>query len=171
MKESADKNVNGLQERTLPRHASDSDSLGFFGSPETAMIGYVEEVNGVDALEVAEFVPTREEVTQLAKFWYEQAFDYEYERFLTAQYCSRSSRLRAFAYRRLARIEETRGRASVDKAISEVQGKFGAAEKPSLLRMFLSDNEPTRDCYGFAQVPEGDSSAQLCGAMTEGEDA
>ena len=44
-------------------------------------IGYVSEVNGKDAAEVAGFVPTRHELLELVKHWASEIIDYDFKFF------------------------------------------------------------------------------------------
>ncbi len=59
--------------RTICRNI-DNDSLLPSGDGR-AVVGYVDEVNGAGAAEVAAYVPTRHEVVELVKYWYRWALE------------------------------------------------------------------------------------------------
>lgn len=76
---------------------------------DRVVIGWVDEVNGEGAEELAAFVPTRHELRQLYKFWARQATEIDVDCFLYKQTGSTELRLRPYADRRVGRITDLLG--------------------------------------------------------------
>ena len=89
------------------------------------VIGYVPEVNGPGAEEIAAFVPTRHELVQIVKYWERIWIENEFFMYWTSQTGSSEMRLSAFAGVRVNRIAEVLGDAEVKAAINEVWEEFG----------------------------------------------
>ena len=89
-------------------------------------IGYVDEVNGEGAEEIAGFTPTRRELIQLVKYWYGRYLDKDWFWFVSGQTGSTEIRLQPFAMRRIDRAEAVIGEKAVHKAIKEVRDEFKA---------------------------------------------
>src|SRR5262249_6485136 len=62
-----DTKIKGGSMEEKPKLGSDSEGLGFW-SAEIGTVGRVSEVNGAEARDVPEFVPTKHEVIQIAKY-------------------------------------------------------------------------------------------------------
>ncbi len=93
---------------------------------ERFRIGYVDEVNGEGAEEIAGFTPTRRELIQLVKYWYGRYLDKDWFWFVSGQTGSTEIRLQPFAMRRIDRAEALIGEKAVNKAIKEVRDEFKA---------------------------------------------
>lgn len=87
-------------------------------------IGHVDEVNGPGAVEVPEFVPTRHELFQLAKYWTATRLDIDFFWFFYATSGSREIRLGPFADRRISRIADCLGDTLVEQACKEAEDEF-----------------------------------------------
>jgi hypothetical protein len=48
--------------------SADSEGLGAWGNKIAGTVGHVSEVNGSEACEVPQFVPTKHELIQIAKY-------------------------------------------------------------------------------------------------------
>ena len=77
--------------------------------PLGGCIGHVDEVNGNDAAEVPEFVPTRHELLLLARYWAGVAIEMEWRSRDTECYGSDWSRRLSFGLARVARISRCIG--------------------------------------------------------------
>ena len=88
------------------------------------VVGYVDEVNGPGAAEVAVYVPTRHEVTELVKYWYRRVLDNSWCFFVYGGTGSSEWRIKTFAGRRLDRAEVAIGKEAVDAAIKEAREEF-----------------------------------------------
>lgn len=90
----------------------------------TCRIGFVNEVNGAGAEEVAGYVPTRREVVELVKYWYSRVLDNDWFYFSCGQAGSSEWRLDVYAQRRISRAAAVIGQEAVDMAIKEAREKF-----------------------------------------------
>lgn len=91
--------------------------------PINDRIGHVDSVNGNGAREVAEFVPTRAELVELAKYWEATFLQRKIVEFEFDQTGSTDLRLVPFAERRVIRIIDLVGSDAVE-AVREVQNEF-----------------------------------------------
>jgi truncated hemoglobin YjbI len=105
---------NGDNEALLPRPVGN----GMY------VVGYVDEVNGAGAAEVAAYVPTRHEVVELVKYWYHRVLDNSWFFFLFGGTGSSEWRVKEFAGRRFERAEAAIGKEAVDAAIKEAREEF-----------------------------------------------
>lgn len=106
----------------------------------------VDEVNGKGAEEVHDFVPTRHELLQLARYWEEVEIGRRYLWFTMGVIGSSDTRQVMFAQRRLSRIATILGKDAVDKVIEEVMQKMANETQSSpAWRAFLSGTEEERD--------------------------
>jgi hypothetical protein len=94
---------------------ADNDLLGAIRG-RGVCTGFVDEVNGPGAEECSAFVPTRNELLQLVKYWAKIAIDIDYFWFCYEQSGSREIRLEPFAWRRINRIAALLGNEVVAKA-------------------------------------------------------
>jgi hypothetical protein len=122
---------------------ADNEWLGSWGGP-SFRVGFVEEVNGPGAGEVAGVIPTRHEVLELAKYWAKCAVHIEYWWFLFEQVGSSETRQHSFAWRRVNRIHELLG-ADVDKAVADVYEELGKGANPRYWEVFLHGNDEQRE--------------------------
>jgi hypothetical protein len=129
VRESPDEEATSKKRQPCP----DTEGLGCWGG-NGVYIGYVSEVNGPDSVEMPEFVPTRYELLQLAKYWATLALDLQFDFFLYAQTGSSEYRLDAFARRRVGRIAEILGREQVDKLIDQVYAPSRSSSGAAALR-------------------------------------
>ena len=109
----------------------DNQSLHPIGS-----IGHVDEVNGPGAIGMPDFIATRHELLQLAKYWFTVAIDYEFFMFLYQQTGSDWLRKMHFGYRRVNRIAACLGDAAVEQACKEAEGTFVKTVDANAWRIF-----------------------------------
>ena len=102
----------------------DNADLKPIGLP-TVCIGFVDNVNGYGAREVAGFIPTQAELVELAKYWEYTFLSRAYFVFSTRQIGSTDLRLSPFAERRVTRIIDLVG---VDAAegVQQVRDDFAS---------------------------------------------
>jgi hypothetical protein len=107
----------------------DANGLGVCGAGKIR-VGYVSEVNGLDAVEVEGFVATKHELLQLLKYWGAVAIDIDYECFIFQDSGSDDWRKSAFAHRRCQRIATFLGEEAVGAAIEEVKAEMAMKGNP-----------------------------------------
>jgi len=109
------------------------------------LVGYVDEVNGTEAVEVPDFVPTRHELIQIVKYWAKERVDNAWFFFVTGQTGSSEWRINLFAERRIDRIAEILGEDEVEKAIDEVFAEFGEKQDKRIWEIFLNGTEEQQE--------------------------
>jgi hypothetical protein len=129
------------------------DSEGFGPIGGLIGIGIVPEVNGEGALEATEFVPTRHELSIIARYWLKERVNVRFNWFCFGDSGSREIRIDPFAYRRLGRIKQILGEDAIQKLHDEVMSELEAKVDPRLWKMFLNGEEPERGEYGFPVLP------------------
>ena len=125
---------------------ADNEGLGtteLYGLPGI-IEGYVVEVNGELAEEIADFVPTRDELMQLAKYWSKVELDIEFFHFRYRISGSSEVRRITFARRRIARIESLLGNDPVKMAKKEAYSEVGKEQDPREWDIFLNGTEEER---------------------------
>jgi hypothetical protein len=137
-----------LETEPLP---SDSDGLGAI-VVGNAVIGDVPEVNGEGALEENKFVPTRHELSILARYWLKEVLTIRFDCFVYAYSGSREIRVPPYAYRRLGRIERILGADAIETLGREVMSELEPKVDPRLWKMFLEGEEPRRDERGLPVI-------------------
>jgi hypothetical protein len=111
--------------------SADSEGLGAWGDKKTFVVGHVPEVNGSEAFEVPEFVPTKHELIEIAKYWFQRRLDNRFWFFETAQTGSSEWRTNVYAVRRINRMAEIVPEQELDQAIEEVERDFKQERKIS----------------------------------------
>ena len=96
---------------------SDNQYLGAI--PNTLSAAYVEEVHGVEAVEVPAFRPTRHELLILAQYWAQKATEVESDWTMECETTSGMG-LQTFEWRRVSRISELLGE-DLHNAIRDIQ--------------------------------------------------
>ncbi len=104
--------------------------------------GFVDEVNGLGAEEIRDFIPTRHELIQLVKYWAEVEIDLSYFMFVYNQTGSDWLRKTSFAGRRIGRIARLMGDDEVKKAIDELKAKLCKESKG--MDIYLNGSEVER---------------------------
>lgn len=107
-------------------------------------IGYLNDINGPGAEEVEGFLPTRHELSQLAKYWAKVAIDIEYFWFCYQQTGSTEMRRGPFARRRVARIAHLLGEEVVNRAREEAYAEYGKDQDPRVWNIFLNGPDEER---------------------------
>lgn len=125
---------------------ADSEGLGFWGS-RGFPIGYVDEVNGPNSVEMPEFVPTRYELIQLAKYWATIALDLRFDYFPYTQTGSSEWRRDAFASRRVGRIGEILGQDQINKVIDQAYEEYGKKQDPRAWSIFLNGTPEEQQAF------------------------
>jgi len=100
------------------------------------VIGHVDEVNGSGAQEISDFLPTRHELLQVAKYWACEELETLWFEFLTGQTGSTESRVKAFAQQRIARIDAALGGNDVGTVVDVVYTDFGSRQDQRLWEIF-----------------------------------
>ena len=85
-----------------------------------AVLGHVEEVNGEEGREVTGFIPTRHELKQIVKFWYDELLYLRRKREDFGQSGGYEHRMMAFGIKRIERARTVLGEEEVDNAMQEV---------------------------------------------------
>jgi len=124
----------------------DSEGLGFWGN-QSFTVGYVSEVNGPDSVEMPEFTPTRYELIQLVKYWATIVIRLNFFYFLTGQAGSSDLRRRAFAKRRVARVEGILGKHEVNKVIDHVLIEYGKKQDARAWAIFLNGTPEEKEAF------------------------
>jgi len=88
------------------------------------VVGYVNEVSGAGAAEVAGYAPTCHEIIELVKYWHRRVLDNSWFFFIYGGTGGSEARLKAFARRRIARAEAAIGEDAVDAAIKDSREEF-----------------------------------------------
>lgn len=141
----------------------DSEGLGFWGN-EAFAVGYVKEINGPYCMEMPEFVPTRYELIQLAKYWATLDLDLEFDFFLYCQTGSSDYRRGAFARRRVRRIADILGKGEVDKLIDEVYEEYDKKHDARAWAIFMTGTPEEQEAFQdeiqrrFCEASERDCS-------------
>jgi len=94
-----------------------SDSKGLGGV-------YVAEVNGPEACKIPEFTPTKHELIQIAKYWYDQVFYNDFYFFTFAQTGSTEWRINMYAERRIDRVAEILSEEELNELLADVERGF-----------------------------------------------
>jgi hypothetical protein len=92
---------------------SDDDSLLPFGN-ERLVVGSVDEVNGSGEGEIPAYAPTREELLQLVRYWYEEFLSLRWFYFETGQTGGSEIRRKYFVRGRINRIAKAIGSEAVN---------------------------------------------------------
>ena len=126
---------------------ADNDDLGTtdsYGLPGI-IEGYVVEVNGELAEEIPDFVPTRDELFQLAKYWTKVERDIEFFHFRFRMTGGSEVRRATFARRRIARIESLVGKDLVNMAKEEAYAEVAKEQDPREWDIFMNATEEKYD--------------------------
>jgi hypothetical protein len=122
---------------------ADNDCLGEFAG----FIGHVDEVNGSGALEIPAFVPTRGELLQLVRYWYERILDIQWFWYMYGQTGSMEIRLEPFAHRRISRIADLIGQKAVDEVVEKTTEEFRKGIDAETWRIFTDGTREEREEY------------------------
>jgi hypothetical protein len=104
--------------------SADSEGLGYWGNKIAGTVGYVSEVNGSEAREVSEFVPTKHELIQITKYWIDRILDNDFFFFTYAQTGSTEWRINSYANRRINRAAEILSAQEFDELIADAERDF-----------------------------------------------
>ena len=88
------------------------------------VIGYVSEVNGPEACEVPEFVPTKHELIQIAKYWLHRRLDNSFFFFTYSQTGSSEWRVNIYAERRIDRAAEILTEEELNELIADAERDY-----------------------------------------------
>ena len=94
-----------------------------------AVLGHVEEVNGEEGREVTGFIPTRHELKQIVKFWYDELSYLHQKRVDFGVLGSSEYRTMAFGIKRIERARTVLGEEGVNKAMQEVDDRNEARKE------------------------------------------
>ena len=105
------------------KHSPDSEGLGFYGNGRMT-VGYVDEVNGPEAVEMPGFLATKHELIQLVKYWARIRIDIRFDWFANQCVGSSETRLESFAGRRIARIAEVLGNDETSAVVEQAYADY-----------------------------------------------
>ena len=111
------------------------------------IIGLVAEVNGDGAAEVPEFVPTRQELLELVKYWTRIALEAQYSTFVHAKTGSPEIRRIPFAWNRIGHIGCLLGDEVVYKAVEETTQAFEKNCNPGEWEIFVHGDQGAWESY------------------------
>jgi hypothetical protein len=103
--------------------SADSEGLGAWGN-ERLVVGHVPEVNGSEACEVPQFVPTQHELIQIATYWIGRILDNDFFFFTYAQTGSTEWRINSYADRRINRAAEFLSEQEFNELIADAERDF-----------------------------------------------
>ena len=135
--------ANPIQKR---KACPDSEGLGFWGTDKFT-VGYVDEVNGPDSVEMPEFVPTRYELIQLAKYWANIAIDLNFYCFVMGGEGTSDLRLQAFAKRRVGRIGKILGTEEINKIVDQAHEEYGRKQDPRAWAIFTNGTPEEKEAF------------------------
>ena len=110
---------------------------------EKFIFGYVDEVNGTVATEVSGFIPTRQELIQLVKYWADEVIELNWFMYIYQQTGRDWLNQESFAKCRIERIGRLLGDDEVKKAIDELKAKLCKVCKR--MDIFLNGSEVERE--------------------------
>ncbi len=100
---------------------------------------FVDEVNGLGAEEIRDFIHTRQELIQLVKNWAEEVIDLNWYMYIYEQVGSDWLNEKSFARCQIGRIARLLGDDEVKKAIDELKAKLSKDSKG--MDIFLNGSE------------------------------
>jgi hypothetical protein len=106
----------------------------------------VYDITGDGGVEVS-FVPTKNEVLQLARYWATEIITLDFYFFLYGQTGSEEWRTYLFAERRLNRISQLVGEEEVRNAFKDAEETFGKARLPQDWKVFKEGSEEEQRLY------------------------
>ena len=109
------------------------------------MFDDVYEANSIASGEVPEFVPTRDELIQLVKYWATMVIDIRYWSFVAGQTGRDDFRLENLALVRIQRIAEIIGDEEVAKAVNEAKAEL--SKEAQGWDIFLNGTEEQREAF------------------------
>ena len=101
----------------------------------------VEEVNGEGGEEIGGFVPTRNELLQLAQYWAKEVLQIELYFFYESISGSTEWRIQEFATHRLSRIGKLIGAETVSAAAKEVYDDVGKGHDKKAWEVFMNGDD------------------------------
>jgi hypothetical protein len=119
------------------KHSPDSEGLGFWGNGRWT-VGYVDEVNGPEAVEMPGVVATKHELVQLVKYWASIRIDIRFVWFANQCVGSSETRLESFSGRRIARIAEVLGNDETSAAVQQAYAEYAKHIDPRIWDVFLN---------------------------------
>ena len=128
------------------------------------IIGSVDEINGAGGEELPNFVPTRHELVQLAKFWAMERLDHDFIWFLYQQTGSSEWRRSVYIDRRLGRLGEILGSEAMDAAWADVVALF-RKRSPKITdedwRVFMDGTNEEQEAWRDKVFREEETAAQV----------
>ena len=111
-----------MKKQTKHPDCPDTEGLGYLPGP--GRVGCVDEVNGDGARPCPDYVPTRHELMELARYWLAQRLEIALFYFETKSSGSTEYRISLYAQRRLARIADALGDDALDQVQLQVEAEF-----------------------------------------------
>jgi len=97
--------------------SSDSEALD-------GLFWWASEVFGPEACEIPEFTPTKHELIQIAKSWYNRVLDYGFFYFALGQYSSTHWLVKTYANRRIGRVAKILSEKEFNELLADVERGF-----------------------------------------------
>jgi len=108
--------------------------------------GLIDEVNGKGAVEVPDFIATRHELVQVAKYWAGISVREQWWWLRKGSINDSHRRLLTYAERRLARLVNLLGADEVARAVDEANSQFGADKDPEDWKVFMQGDHNQIGC-------------------------
>jgi hypothetical protein len=123
------------------------------------IVGRIDAINGEDSKEIMEFVPTRQELEQLAAYWFRERIERDFDWFVYQ--CTGSSEWRwsVFIGRRLNRLAEVLGQEAM-QAVRDDATKAFRKLNPKITdgdwRIFATGSDEEQEAWRRQVLPQGD---------------
>jgi hypothetical protein len=109
------------------------------------IIGRVDNIVGEGGAEVAGYTPTRNELLQLARYWFIKIIDLDFTHFLYGCTGSSEWRTRQFANRRLNRIAELIGHDDTTEALEDAKKDYSLRVDQRAWRIFVAGSREEQE--------------------------
>jgi hypothetical protein len=127
-----------------PRLTDDSRGLGPMCAG-SLVIGHVDQIVGEGGVELPGFVPTKNELLQLVRYWAMEIIDLDFAFFLYDCTGSSEWRNREFANRRLNAISRVIGREEVTKTFREAEQAFSKGVDQKAWKIFMEGTKEEQE--------------------------
>ena len=111
------------------------------------MLGAVDMIVGEGGLEVPEFVVTKQELLELARYWATEITERDFTFFLYGSTGSSEVHSQVFAHRRLNRIRNLIGQDEVAKAFTQAELDFAKRVDQHAWQIFMTGTETEQEDF------------------------
>jgi hypothetical protein len=125
------------------------------------IVGSVDAINGEDGKEVAEFVATKHELKQLARYWAEERIERDFYWFVYQGTGSSEWRWSAYITRRLNRLSEVLGLEAMERVWDDAVASYRRRRKISDedWRVFTEGSEEEQEVWRKKMLEEEEKMA------------